>query len=79
MIFAIRMRRCSPSYTHTTHAMRTAMVEALESRWIEAGMRSGVEMAGLFDGQSVAVTGEGERGGSGVSRARCGRGVAARS
>lgn len=66
-------------YTHTTPAMRTTMLEALESRWIEAAARSGVEVAGLFDGRSVAATGEGERGGSGVSRARCGRGAAAGS
>jgi hypothetical protein len=66
-------------YTHTTPAMRTAMIQALEARWLEAGTRSGVEVAGLFDGQSVAVTGEGERGSSGVSRARCGRGMAAGS
>jgi integrase len=53
-------------YTHTTTPMRAAMIQALESLWQEAAAHTEAEAAGVLEGRQ-----------SDVSRARCGRTMAA--
>ncbi|MBR7827941.1 tyrosine-type recombinase/integrase [Actinospica sp. MGRD01-02] len=66
-------------YTHTTPAMRTAMIAQLEARWTQAVARSGIDVERLFADDGRARIAEHGRAGSGSSHARCGRGVAAGS
>ena len=63
-------------YTHTTPAMRATMIAELEARWTLVVARAGVDVDRLFtDRRRFQAVQRGSEG-SGVSRARCGRGAA---
>jgi hypothetical protein len=60
-------------YTHTTPAMRAAMIAELEARWTQVVERAGIDAEHLFTGHGGAQVAEQGRGVAGTSHARCGR------
>jgi integrase len=62
-------------YTHTTPAMRAAMIAELEARWTQVVARAGVDVEHLFTGRGRTHVAEQGRGVAGTSHARCGRGA----
>jgi integrase len=64
-------------YTHTTPAMRAAMIAELEARWTQVVARAGIDVERLFTDRGGAQVEQLGGGGAGTSRARCGRGPTA--
>jgi len=60
-------------YTHTTPAMRAAMIAELEARWTQMVARAGVDVERLFTGRGRGQAAVQGGGGAGTSHARCGR------
>ena len=65
-------------YTHTTPAMRAAMIAELEATWTQAVARAGVDVQRLFTDHDGARSKQQHTAGTGPSHARCGRGPTAR-